>query len=132
MSETPSSVPPIDLSAARDSLRRQLLTKIEQNRAHLLKLQRDSRRVPFLLLLLLLTIPAGIFFGFAGVGVVIVATVFCLGSALYLVWGHKEEYHQRIAAAEQQLKKLSAPDFEGSQPQKADEPGGGAAGGFRR
>jgi len=95
-----------DMTAARESLRRQLQTKVEQNRAHMAKLHKDSKRVPLLALLFLLTIPAGIFWGFAGVLLVIFCTVLCLGSATYLVWGHKEEYRQRIAAAQSELRTL--------------------------
>lgn len=93
-------------STGRESLIRKLQERIGWYQANLAKLDRDRKKLRWLLLLLVATVPAGYFWGLAGVGVSLVIVVFVLGSAGYLVWGHKLEYQQKIAKLQSDLRKL--------------------------
>lgn len=95
--------PPLDPIAVR---RRQLEAKQADLIRHLQSLDRDSRRVPWLGALGLSAIPAGYYWGLPGVAVSLVATIFLVGSAVYLIWGHRGEYVQKVAEVREQLRRL--------------------------
>lgn len=99
---------PADTPDPREILRQRAQQKLEANARNMAKLQRDKRKLPWLLLILILTIPAGFLWGFRGVLIVLGGTVFTLSSAFYLWWGHAVEYQQKDAALRAELKKLSA------------------------
>lgn len=83
-----------------------LRDRLERHRAHMESLDRDARRVPWLLGVAVLAIPIGYFWGLAAAVVAVVAAVFLVGSAYYLIWGHRGEYLQKIAELQQELRRL--------------------------
>jgi hypothetical protein len=58
------------------------------------------------LALLILAAPAGWWWGFKGVALVVIGTLFLLGSAAYLIWGHRSEYEQKLAELATELRQL--------------------------
>lgn len=86
--------------------RRQLQARQADLRRHLESLRRDQRRVPWLLLGLLLTVPAGWWWGVKGAALVTIGTLILVGSAAYLIWGHRVEYEQKLAEVAAELRRL--------------------------
>lgn len=70
--------------------------RIDWNRKNIESLVRDRRRMPVVLGLLVLTIPAGAYYGWVGVLLVFFGTFATLGTGYYLTWGHQSEYQQKI------------------------------------
>ena len=69
-------------------------------------LERDKRRIPWLFLLIFLAIPMGIFKGWVAAFLTVAATLFTVGAAYYLAWGHRSEYVQKMGELREELKKL--------------------------
>jgi hypothetical protein len=80
--------------------------KLQRHRKYLESLDRDARRVPWLGALALGALPAGYFWGVTIAALVVVGTVFLVGSAYYLIWGHRAEYVQKIAELQSEQRRL--------------------------
>jgi hypothetical protein len=79
--------------------RRTLQSRLDAEQTHLARLYRDARKIPWLLLLALLAVPAGLVWGRT-------AAIFLVGSGYYLIWGHKGEYEQKIGELRRELSRL--------------------------
>lgn len=55
-------------------------------------LDRDLTRIPWLLALLVLAIPAGIGWGWVAVVFVVFSVLTLVGTSIYVTWGHQNEY----------------------------------------
>lgn len=55
-------------------------------------LQRDLARIPWLLVLLVLAIPAGIVWSWVAVVFVVFSVLTLVGTSIYVTWGHQNEY----------------------------------------
>lgn len=86
--------------------RRQLVERLDRHRAHLRSLDRDAKRVPWLLLAALAAFPVGLRWGVTAAGVTVAGVIVMVGSAYYLIWGHRGEYLQKIAEVQQELRRL--------------------------
>ena len=100
---SPDAAASLDPATVR---RRQLEARRADLNRHLASLSRDQKRVPWLLALLVLAPPAGWWWGFKGVALVVIGTLFLLGSAAYLIWGHRSEYEQKLGEVSTELRRL--------------------------
>ena len=55
-------------------------------------LQRDLSRIPRLLVLLVLAVPAGIVWSWVAVVFVVFSVLTLVGTSIYVTWGHQNEY----------------------------------------
>lgn len=55
-------------------------------------LQRDLTRIPWLLGLLVLAVPAGIFWSWVAFVFVVFSVLTLVGTSVYVTWGHQNEY----------------------------------------
>jgi hypothetical protein len=91
------------MDADLEGRRKLIEARVEWCQRNLQSLDRDRRLVPGLFLLLLLAIPAGWKFGWIGAALAVLATLFTVAAACYLIWGHRTEYVQKIADLQREL-----------------------------
>lgn len=60
--------------------------------AALLGLERDLKRIPKLLVFIVLAVPAGIFWTWVAVVFVAFSVLTLVGTSIYVTWGHQNEY----------------------------------------
>jgi len=92
--------------STNDAYRAELEEEISFHRGNLDGLQRDKKRLPWLLLVTVASIPAGLMFGmlwFLGLFAGSLAFFIC---GNYIVAGHGTEYRHKLAALETELKNL--------------------------
>lgn len=86
------------------------LNRLEKERAwcqkNLANCERDLRRVPWLLLLLVAILPASWYWGLPGFVGTIFAVFALTGFARYLVWGHQRDYEMRIGELDAKIGRL--------------------------
>lgn len=98
-----SEISPAEQRRLRKAYLEERLQFVQKNFTNL---ERDKRKVPWLLLLVFLAIPAGIFKGWIVAFLTVAATLFTVGAAYYLLWGHRSEYVQKIQELQAELKRL--------------------------
>lgn len=103
MSQMRSDSQPAD---EKEIVRRQLQSKLDWNLSNMARLDRDGRRLKWMLLLVLLGIPVGYLWGsFAGMltsGVIL----FTIATGAYFVWGHRTQYERKIWELEDKLRQI--------------------------
>lgn len=90
----------------RSSYRQELEEDVAFLKRNLESLERDKRRLPWLLLAVPAAVPVGLLFGwFFGAALAIAGIVFVL-SGFYIVSGHGSEYGEKLRAREAELARL--------------------------
>ncbi len=89
-----------------DEYRAELDEQIAFLKKNIESLARDRGRVPYVIFLLLLTVPAGMKLGFFGVLLVVAATLVIVVLAYYLIHGHRSEYAEKLHQLEQERSRL--------------------------
>jgi hypothetical protein len=89
-----------------DAYRAELEEEIAFQRQNLDSLQRDRKKLPWLFVITLSSVPAGVLFGWIWfVGLFVVSIIFLVCGS-YIVAGHTNEYSIKLQALESELKKL--------------------------
>lgn len=89
-----------------DAYRAELEDEIAFQRKNIESLRRDKKRLPWLFVVTLASVPAGFLFGWIWfLGLFVVSIIFLI-SGSYIVAGHTNEYTLKLHALEAELKKL--------------------------
>lgn len=75
-----------------DARRETLETRLKTLDGLLKGLERDLTRIPWLLALLVLAIPAGIIWSWVAVVFLVFSVLTLVGTSIYVTWGHQNEY----------------------------------------
>lgn len=92
--------------AETDAYREELEEELAFQRKNLESLQRDRKRLPWLLLGTAASVPAGLLFGWIWFLGLFVGSIVFLITGAYIVAGHTNEYTQKVRALEAELKCL--------------------------
>lgn len=88
----------------RDAKRK---AEVERLHREIASLDRDWARVPYLLFSLLLTIPAGLIWGWVAAQLVLICAVSLVGTAAYLIGVRRREYRGELEDLTRDLMKRS-------------------------
>ncbi|MFG0319865.1 MAG: hypothetical protein ACF8XB_21515 [Planctomycetota bacterium JB042] len=89
-----------------DAYRAELEDELAFQRRNLESLQRDKKRLPWLLLVTVASVPAGVLFGWIWFLGLFVGSIVFLITGAYIVAGHTNEYTLKVLALEDELKNL--------------------------
>ncbi len=98
--------PPQDEAAKRQARLAFLEREIAWQRGQLESVERDQRKAPYLLVGILLAIPAGFIWGWVQSILVVLGSIALFLSAMYLTAGHRSEYRDKIVSLEKEKSEL--------------------------
>src|SRR5690606_15090795 len=92
--------------AENDAYRAELEDELAFQRKNLESLERDKKRLPWLLVVTVASVPAGLLFGWIWFLGLFVGSLVFLTTGAYIVSGHKNDYTRKVQAIEAELKTL--------------------------